>query len=560
MEWLAAQLREHPELALFLSLALGQVVGRVRLGSFTLGAVVGTLLAGLAVGQVGIQIPSAMRSVFLVMFLFAIGLRTGPEFFRSLRSNLISQLGLSVLLCIVTFAVAWGVARVFQFDSGTAAGMLAGGGTNSTALGTASAATTELAVDPAIKTQLLNNLATTYALTYVFGALLVAWFLPVVGPVLMRVNLRQVCRELEEATSKDHQGHAVNVAYRAITVRAYRLPAALDGHTVTQVEGLWPLDRRVVITRIRRGTELVDPSLSLRLQSGDLLGVAGRVQAFADQVNPFDDEVDDRDLVDMPTIAADLVLRNRGSDGQPLGTLVRNIGPRGVFLLGLKRGGRSLPYALSTVLERGDVLSITGIKTEIERVANEIGFAVYPTANTDLLLVAVTIVLGGFIGLPALMVGSAPLALSVPAGVLVAGFVLGHLRSIYPQFARIPDASSQLLESFGMTGFVALVGLQAGPEAIDSFRRSGLLLVTAATLVALVPHLVTILVGRYIVGLHPGVLLGVCAGAGTATPALAATERAADSRVPTLGYGMASAVGNVLMAISGTLIVLTSGR
>jgi putative transport protein len=115
-----------------------------------------------------------------------------------------------------------------------------------------------------------------------------------------------------------------------------------------------------------------------------------------------------------------------------------------------------------------------------------------------------------------------------------------------------------LFETLGLSGFLALVGLQAGPAAVAAMRASGPSLLAAGAVVTLGPHIVTILVGYYLVGLHPAILLGLCAGAGTSTPSLAELERSADSRVPTIGYGMACAVGNVLTAIGGTLLVLTT--
>jgi putative transport protein len=90
---------------------------------------------------------------------------------------------------------------------------------------------------------------------------------------------------------------------------------------------------------------------------------------------------------------------------------------------------------------------------------------------------------------------------------------------------------------------------------VTGLRTSGVTLVAAGLLVVLLPHLVGVLVGHWVFKMHPGVLLGVCAGAGTATPALAAIQEAARSSVPTLGYGVSYAVGNVLLALWGTVIV-----
>ena len=84
MDWFVTSLRENPELAIFLTLALGFLIGRLRLGSFKLGNVVGTLLAGVVVGQLDIQVAPLVKIVFFDLFLFATGYKVGPQFFRGL--------------------------------------------------------------------------------------------------------------------------------------------------------------------------------------------------------------------------------------------------------------------------------------------------------------------------------------------------------------------------------------------------------------------------------------------------------------------------------------------
>jgi putative transport protein len=122
-------------------------------------------------------------------------------------------------------------------------------------------------------------------------------------------------------------------------------------------------------------------------------------------------------------------------------------------------------------------------------------------------------------------------------------------------FGRIPGPTLWVFESIGLAGFVAVVGLNAGPDFVVGLRTSGTSLLIAGLVTVLVPHLVGVVIGRWVFKMHPGVLLGVCAGAGTATPALAAIQEAAKSPVPTLGYGVSYAVGNVLLALWGTVIV-----
>jgi putative transport protein len=558
MTWLGDTLRENPEVAVFLVLALGAAIGQARWRGFQLGTPLGCLLAGLVVGQLGIAVPAGMKDVFFLLFLFAVGLRTGAEFFRSLRSSAVSQLALTCLLVVTGFALVWGFTRAWHLDAGTSAGLFSGAMTNSTALGTATDATTTLALDAAARQQLTNNVATTYALTYLVGLLLTVWFLPTIGPRLMRVNLKEVSREYEQSLGVS--ASTSSTAYRPIVVRGYRLPAAFDGLTVAEVEHRWPPECRAIVARVRRGDELFDALPATRLHGGDVVAVAGRSDALIGDPNPLEDyELHDRGLLEIPTVSGDLVLTKRTLAGRTLRDIVEGLGARGIFLLALRRAGRELPFTASTIIERGDVLHVSGTRAEVARVASEIGYAEYPTTSTDVLLFAGTITIGALIGIPALTVSGFTISLTSPVGVLLAGLTLGHLRASHPRFGRIPQASSALFETLGLSGFLALVGLQAGPAAVAAMRASGPSLLAAGAVVTLGPHIVTILVGYYLVGLHPAILLGLCAGAGTSTPSLAELERAAESRVPTIGYGMACAVGNVLTAIGGTLLVLTAG-
>lgn len=554
MTALPESLTHNVELALFVSLAFGHALGRIRIGTFELGAVLGTLIAGLVVGQVSVAVAPELQAVFFLLFLFAIGFRTGPEFFQALRSSAGPQILVTIVLCATAIGTTGALARIFALDGGTAAGLLAGALTSSTALGTATGAASSL--DPALETPLAHNIGTAYAITYFLGTFLVVWFLPVMGPRLMRVDLREACHALEREMGLVVKDPAVTSAYRDLIARAYRLPADLAGRTVAEVEAAWAKGLRAIVGRLRRGDALIAATPETRLEAGDILMVSGPQRALLDASNPLRDEVHDRELLEVPVVSADIVLTNRRLAGRPLEETSREIGARNVFLGALRRAGRDLPFTRQTVLQRGDVLTVTGAQAEIDRVARAYGFVEYPTSSTDMLLVATAMAAGILIGLPTVTLGHVALALSSPVGVLLAGLVLGHLRSVDPRFGRVPDAAVALFESFGLTGFLALVGMSAGPGLVSGLRNSGLVLLAGGVLVTLLPHVVAILVGRYVFKMHPGILLGVCAGAGTSGPALAELEKAADSKIPTLGYGMACAIGNVLLAMAGTLLVL----
>jgi len=258
----------------------------------------------------------------------------------------------------------------------------------------------------------------------------------------------------------------------------------------------------------------------------------------------------------MSSDMVDVVVTNKALDGRTLADLGREEATRGAFLRKVTRGGNVLSLMPNTVMHRGDVLTIVGLGHSVARAAEFIGVADRATDVTDMLVVATGIVAGALIGLPALHIGGVEIGLSLPVGVLLGGLVCGWLRSVKPGlFGRVPGPTLWIFESIGLAGFVAVVGLNAGPDFVQGLKTSGLSLVLAGALTITIPLLVGVAVGRWVFKLHPGVLLGVCAGACTATPALAAIQESARSAVPSMGYGVAYAVGNVFLAIWGTVIV-----
>ena len=261
-------------------------------------------------------------------------------------------------------------------------------------------------------------------------------------------------------------------------------------------------------------------------------------------------------LLAVPPEALDVVVPSAAVDGRALSDLAREDFARGVFVRRIVRAGTTVPMFAATEVQRGDVLTLVGATRRVAEAAKHVGVPDRATDVTDIVLVAFGIVAGALIGIPALRIGSLELGLSLPVGVLVGGLACGWLRSRWPRFfGRVPGPTLWVFESLGLAGFVAVVGLDAGPDFVVGLRTAGASLVIAGIVTVVVPHLVGVLVGRWVFKMHPGVLLGVCAGGGTATPALAAIQEAAKSPVPTLGYGVSYAVGNVLLALWGAVIV-----
>jgi len=555
MEWVVQSIRENPELAIFLTLALGFTIGRLRVGSFSLGNVVGTLLAGVLVGQLAIEIDPIVKLVFFDLFLFATGYKVGPQFFRGLRKNAGAQALLTLVLCLTSLLTTVVAATLLGYDAGTAAGLLAGAFTESTVIGTAGNTIARLALPDDEKTRLLNNIPVAYAVSYLVGTSFVVWFLSSLAPRLLRVDLKQEAKKLEaEAASGSRAESGTRSAYREWSQRAFRLPESFAGRTVEDVERSFA-PARVFIQRLRRGAALLDATPSTTLERGDTAVVAARRQLLAGGHPPFDNEVEDRELLDFPMAALDVVVTKREVAERPLTEIAEEHG-RGVILLELVRAGEVIPFAPGTLVNRGDLLRLAGAERDVKRAGQALGYVERPSSGTDVVFVGLGILLGGLFGALTLHVGDLPISLTASGGALVMGLVFGWLRSVRPTFGRIPEPALWVFDTVGLAVFIGCVGLGAGPSFVAGLRETGPSLVVVGVVVALVPHTTAVLFGRYVLKMNPVLLLGACAGAGTATAALRAVQDEAGSKLPVLGYTVPYAIGNILLTAWGPVIVV----
>jgi putative transport protein len=556
MEYFVTALREHQELTIFLTLAIGFFIGQLRFGTFSLGTVVGTLLAGVIIGQLDIKVSATVKNIFFDLFLFTIGYKVGPQFFRGLKKDAMPQLAVTVVLCVTCLLSAFTAAKLLGYDMGTAAGMLAGAFTESTVIGTAGDAISRLDLPAAEKTALVNNIPVAYAVTYLIGTAFIVWFLPNVGPWLMRIDLKEESRKLQaKVAGKGESEPGVISALQRFAVRAYRVTnERLLNRTVASIEAL-PVGQRVFVSRIRRGDAIVEARPETIVRPGDIVAVMTRTELLMARGTEIGPEEDDTELLDFPVEVLDVVVTNRELAGKTLKELAARESSRGVFLRKIVRIGQEMPFTLETRVDRGDVLSLIGAKPDVERAAKDLGYADRPTVTTDMIFVGLGIFIGGLVGLLTVTVGGLPLTLTASGGALIMGLVFGWLRAVRPTFGRIPEPAMWVFETVGLTVFIGVVGLSAGPSFVTGLQRSGLSLVVVGLIVAVLPHTVAILFGRFVLRMNPVILLGACAGAGTITAGLRAIQEKAESPLPALGYTVPYALGNILLTAWGPVIV-----
>jgi putative transport protein len=556
MDYFVKALQGHQELAIFLTLALGFLIGRIKIGSFSLGIVVGTLLAGVIIGQFDIKVPAIVKNVFFDLFLFTTGYKVGPQFFRGLKKDALPQVAVTFVLCVTCLLTAFLSARILGYDMGTTAGLLAGAFTESTVIGTAGDAINRLNLSGAEKAILLNNIPVAYAVTYLIGTAFIVWFIPNLGPKLMGINLKEEGKKLQAQISGGEEPEAgVQSAYQNFGVRAYQVTNdQLMNKTVAEIEAL-PKGQRVFIARIRQGGRIIDPEPGTVVRPGDVIAVITRTEILMERGKAIGPEVNDKALVDFPAEFLDVVITNKAWAGKTLVELAASDFARGVFLRKLVRAGEPMPFTAQTRLDRGDLMSLVGPKHNVEQAAKELGYADRPTITTDMIFVGLGIFFGGLVGLLTITVGGLPITLTASGGALIMGLVFGYLRSVRPTFGRIPEPAMWVFDTVGLTTFMAVVGLGAGPTFIAGLQKSGPSLIVVGLIVATLPHVASILFGRYVLKMNPLILLGACTGAGTITAALRAVQEEAQSKLPALGYTVPYAIGNILLTAWGPVIV-----
>ena len=554
MQSLIDILRSHVELAIFLTLALGFFLGKIRIGSFKLGVMLGTLLAGVLIGQLSISIPPVARIIFFDLFLFATGYKVGPQFFYGLRREALPQLALTIVICVSCLITVYIISKMMGYDVGTASGLLAGSFTESTVIGTAGDAIQRLSLPDEEKTKLVNNIPIAYAVTYLIGTTAVVWFLTTIAPKILRVDLKKEAQRLKGIQKDAETMFIANSAYEQWLIRSYQVTNnKWSGVTVEVFEQMFP-DARILVERIRKNGNILEPKSNTIIEKDDVVAIAARQGAMLEKIRDVGIELHDKELLDFPLVTTEVVISREEIAGSTLRELAETYG-QGIMLKKLKRGGQELPFDPSTIINKGDKLEIFGRDTDVKRVATQFGFGEKSTADSDIIAVALGIVIGGFIGVLSVKVGGIAITLSVSGGALLLGLIVGWLHSKFPSLGGMPEAAIWIFDTMGLATFLGLVGIAAGPTFISGLKQTGFAIIPIAVLTATIPHLIGLFFGHFVLRMKPLVLLGAHSGAGTNTTALKSIQDAAGSKIPVLGYTIPYALGNIILTAWGPVIV-----
>lgn len=558
MQTLKQILNSAPEIALFAALFLGCALGRVKVKGFSLGGVAGSLIVALVIGQMDITLPDALKAVCFALFIYSVGFKSGPEFFGGLNRSSFKLVISSVVQCAVALAALLVIARICGFGKGYAAGIGAGALTATAMMGTAGDALARFGLSTDQLTLLTSQMAVGFAITYVFGTVGVILFVRSIAPRLLGVDVKKAARELEVELSEGGEvsrpGYItpfVPVVARAFEVEKGRAANLTVSSLISQF-------KRASVERILRNGTIIEPAPDVVLKAGDIVGLAGKLSAVVTAGELIGVEVESKEALSFFMEVSTVVITNKNVIGKKLGRIRDDIGMKnleGVYLVSFKRQGLPLPILPRTEVRRGDVIELAGRPGEVQRVGAALGHAESPGGKSDLAYHAFAIVVGTLLGLISVKVSGIPVTLGVGGGVLVSGLCFGWLHTRYPVFGGLPQSAQWILSEFGLSAFAAVIGLSAGSKAVAAIQQEGVALLIAGAVVTIVPMVVALYFGRFVLKLHPVVLLGALCGGQTVAAALSAVNEETESMTPVLGFTVTYAISNVLLAMFGPVIV-----
>lgn len=565
MEWIGHILRDNPSLAVFLTLGIGFFIGQLKYKSFSLGTVTSVLLVGVLVGQFDIPVPGPLKDVFFLLFLFSIGYSVGPQFFRALKGDGIKQVLFAVVVCGLCLLSVWGVALCMGYNIGEAVGLLAGSQTMSAVIGVGTDTINSLGVSEAEKQQWISIIPVCYAVTYVFGTIGSAYILANLGPWLLG-GLKKVKAETAELEKKMNYGTANTdpnyiKAMRPVVFRAYKVTDSFFAtpRTIDETEDYFrQKGKTIYVERLRSGDTVTDvvPGNDLRITLGDEIVLSGRREFIVGDESWIGPEVFDSDLVDFMAEELDITVASKKFDSMTVDELRRQKFMYGVSIKSISRSGVNVPVLAQVKIGRGDVVTVVGFGREVDEVARRLGYADRRTTKTDLVFVGLGIFIGGLIGSLAIHIGEIPISLSVSGGALIAGLVLGWLRSKHPTFGRLPRSSVWLMDNLGLNMFIAVVGISSGPSFVTGLKEVGPVLFLMGVVATTLPLVLGMIIGHRIFKFPAAINLGCCAGSRTTTASLGAVQDAIGSSLPAMGYTVTYAIGNTLLILWGVVIVL----
>lgn len=529
---------------LFICLAIGFLIGNYKIaGKFNIGATVGTLIVTLIVGQIG-SFPrdEMLGTIFFGAFMFSVGYRIGPQLLVSLKLFGVRILIASIFWMLVAFLVGWSLFSAFKIGPGIAAGVISGALTQSATVASSLQTIGSLPVSQSVKATYEAQLPVAYALTYVFGTLGVIIFLRDLAPKILGISIAEQGPKMAD----HYHFHAKNP--NPTWRRTYRIAddSPLVGKTLEEFNRR--SNYRIIGLAAFHDGKMTD-HLEYQLQVGDLLTVIGYAVHF------------DR-LMRVPGLTE--VLTPTNAPRERAFVLGKNFKPgelailrqHGVFVN--VQDPVSGNQQLINQLRPGDVISLTGNTSRTKAILKKMGRWKAADTAMNYSLFSLGIGCASLLGIIGIKLNSIPLQLGNGTAALIMGLILSSWIERHRDRKSIPVTVTSFLQSFGLTLFVGTVGLQSAQAFTSAIKSLGIGVLFVGAMISIMPHLLTLFFGRYILKMEPLALIGALTGSGTIAAAMNEISQKAGPEggaYYAAAFTPAFVVGNIGITLLGPIFV-----
>lgn len=529
---------------LFICLAIGFLIGNYKIaGKFNIGATVGTLIVTLIVGQIG-SFPrdEMLGTIFFGAFMFSVGYRIGPQLLVSLKLFGIRILIASIFWMVVAFLVGWSLFSAFKIGPGIAAGVISGALTQSATVASSLQTIGSLPVSQSVRATYEAQLPVAYALTYVFGTLGVIIFLRDLAPKILGISIAEQGPKMAE----HYHFHAKNP--NPTWRRTYRIAndSPLVGKTLEEFNRR--SNYRIIGLAAFHDGKMTD-HLEYQLQAGDLLTVIGYAVHF------------DR-LMRVPGLTE--VLTPTNAPRERAFVLGKNFKPGELALLRQHGVFVNIQDPISgnqqliNQLRPGDMISLTGNTSRTKAILKKMGRWKAADTAMNYSLFSLGIGCASLLGIIGLKLNSIPLQLGNGTAALIMGLILSSWIERHRDRKSIPVTVTSFLQSFGLTLFVGTVGLQSAQAFTSAIKSLGIGVLFIGAMISIMPHLLTLFFGRYVLKMEPLALIGAMTGSGTIAAAMNEISQKAGPEggaYYAAAFTPAFVVGNIGITLLGPIFV-----
>ncbi len=508
--------------ALFLIITTAYIVGKIKIKGVSLD-VSAVIFVALIFGHFGVTLPKIIQNIGLVLFIFTIGIQAGPGFFDSLKKHGIKLATLSAILIFTAGAVVIATYYIFNLEMGFLAGLLAGALTSTPGLASA--------------TDQFGNISSIgYGIAYPFGVIGVILFLRIL-PKIMRTDIEHAEKEWEALSTIEYP----ILNYKHFIINNINI----NNKTLSDLRF-----RRMTeasISRVLHGDEAFTPSPDTVLHTGDIVRVVGTEKALEKaQVllgKPTDKEI--------PLSHKYAVQRVLVTSKDVVSKTLAELNLQTLYdatITRIRRSGIDITPSPKARIRFGDKLIIASSKENMKQVQKLFGNDDKKLSDTDILPIALGIVLGVLIGKYTF--------LGLTGGVLIVALILSKLGKTGPVLWTMSGSANILLKEIGLIFFLAVVGTNAGTTLVDTFSEYGYMLFLIGAAITVIPMILTALVAKLVYKINLLTLLGGLAGAMTSTPGLATITPLTSSNAPQIAYATAYPIAMVLLVIVMKLLYL----